>query len=370
MLNRLRNYLRSLFRNQSTRINIDSSIYDNLVLFLQVSMHDLIKFESKLLSKALDDVANDFQLGYQILNYNFDGIKNNKPSQIILIPPKYELWPYLFLAIKFVSVGIEVNFLYFGWAKNIIKLLEKHKKSKEYESLRFFDVEEFTLSQGRGTLTLNFSESINGIYANIPTFSTVVVSKHADIDFALAYILNHAFSFAGLKNSNIKRVILDKECEQTFLDKLSNRIQFGIDTNLSQITSQIFIDKMQQSILEAISDGAELFFGTPEFIAKSYPQNLILNKITPNMSIFQKKIYGPLLMILTTDFEMSQLEMVLKKQPSKGIIVFGDEQQVGTFLPRNTELYYVYRYPHQQLKRHNIIFENPALEYVFESLGW
>ncbi len=259
--------------------------------------------------------------------------------------------------------------MYFGWAEDIIHLLKKHKNSTKYDLLCFYDVEKYTLTQPNEDLILNFSGNINGIKSNIPSFSTVIVTKDSDIDFALAYIINHAFNFAGLKNSNIKRVIIDKNCESVFLDKLSNKIQLGINTNLSKIKSKTFINKMQQSVLEAISDGADVLVGDPNMINEGYPQNIILTNITPHMSIFQKRLYGPILMILTTDFDASNLAYVLSKQPSKGIIVFSKEEDVKTLIPKDAELYYVFRHNDQQQRIYNFLFENPALEYLFVKLG-
>ncbi len=367
MYGKVKNLITKFFLNRIQ--SIDQIKYNDLVFFLRVSMQDLVKHESRVLSKALEDAQNEFKLGYEILNYKFNKIENG-PDKIILIPPKYELWLYLFFAIRLVNIGIHVDFLYFGWAKDIINLLEEHKNSSKYDLLSFYDVERYTLAEHHDSFIINFSENINGINSNIPSFSTVIITKNTDIDFALAYILNHAFSFAGLKNSNIKRVIIDISCASVFLDKLSNKIKFGIDRNLSQIKSKSFRDKMQQSVLEAISDGADLFFGDPNTIHEGNPNNVVLTNITPQMSIFQKRLYGPILMILATDFNASNLAFVLSKQPSKGVIIFGNEEDTKMLIPQDKGLYYVFRNSNNQQTIHSFMFENPALEYLFAKLGW
>lgn len=337
----------------------------DLIRYLKSKKRELIALEVDLISKSENEIDKEFTLGLRILDYNLPEFFDKK-TPIIIIPPKYEFWVHFFFALKLVLIGYPVNFLYFGWAKKIIHKIEKKKTHLQYKNLNFYDVEKFEFGLNEQTIIFNFSESFSGVKSNVPSFSTAIVTKQADIDFALAYILNHAYSFAGLKKSNLKRIIVDKAIEKQFLEKLLKKIQLGYELNSSYLRSERLADEIRELVSEAVSDGAELIWGDAEIRPDNLPQNIVLTKVHPEMRIFQKKFYGPLLIETSTDMNKKSLEYILSRQPSLGVVVFGEESFKEN-LPKN--YIYAFRNPNEMQSMDVLLHEHPSLEYLFAKLG-
>lgn len=360
MLNRIREVL---LNKQKLAVNTGKTVEQDLLCYIKSQRHELCALESKLLYKSLEDIESEYALGLEILDYDLNEFFDKK-TPLVIIPPKYEFWVYFMLALKFVLIGYPVRFLYFGWSEKIVKKIENKKTHIQYKNLEFFDVEKYELDLNAQTIIFNFSESFSGIKTNVPSFSTAIVTQDSDIDFSLAYILNHAFSFAGLKKSNLKRIIIDKEIEKVFLEKLLKRIELGNGLNNSFVKSGKTVAEIQELMSEAISDGAEVIWGDGLITPDELPKNIVISGVTPSMRIFQKKIYGPILTITSTDFHNDKLDKVLSMQPSRGVVVLGEIAESS--LPE--DYYYAFRNSAELSTKDMLLHNHPSLEYLFKKL--
>jgi acyl-CoA reductase-like NAD-dependent aldehyde dehydrogenase len=194
----------------------------------------------------------------------------------------------------------------------------------KYQSLTFDMIDNLAINLEANPTVINFADNINGIVTNIPSFSTVLVSKDGDIDRAIAYIYDNAFHFAGLTRSNIKRVIVDSSIYDKFLERVSQRFshQETLDT---QIKSTHTTNQLELLLSEAIAEGADLVVGDTSF--NETQSKTILKDIESKMRIYQKNFYGPVLLIAKCNFEnIDELQHYVKTQPSKGILVFADKE--------------------------------------------
>lgn len=364
MFRKVFDLVRSKFVKPELQIN--QAVNEDLIGFLKVNKEFFINFESKILFKSKDEVEREFDLGIEILNLDLKEDFKEKKT-IIFVPQKYELWPHLLLAIKLVKTGYKVHFLYFGWAKKIIEMISSRSNYVEYQNLKFSDVEDYSIDNIRNSFLINMSESFAGLKATVPSFSTVYLKKECDLDYATEFIVNHAFSFAGLKKSNIKRVIIDKEIEGEFLRKIQLKLNLGKTQNTSFIRSSKIIDEIRELVSEAISDGAELHAGDAIINPKESPKNILLSNVGYEMRIFQKKFYGPVLLVTGVSKSHQHINRVLSSQPSQGVIVFVDDlSKKIRHLPSKFE--YAYRTSNKNIKT-DLLHDHPSLEYLLNQLN-
>lgn len=360
----LKKFLSIVKRRKRVEVQILPAVHKDLVGYLRANKKYFVKFEVQTLSKSKEEVEKEFELGSRIFNLNLkESFKKKK--DIIFIPPKYEFWPHLFLSIKLVKLGYKVHFLYFGWAKKIIQLISSRTNYVDYQGLKFSDVDDYHIDNIKESLIINMTESFDGIKTTVPSFSTVYIKNGADLDYASAFIIDHAFSFAGLKKSSIKRVILDRGIEEEFVKKINQKLNLGKVQNTSLVKSERLIDEIRQLVSEAISDGAELHSGDAILNSEELPKNILISKVKPEMRIYQKKFFGPVLLIANVDDQVT-LKKLLSMQPSNGVVVFvknSGEKIVN--LPENFD--YVYRTASKD-QHFDLLHDHPSLEFLLKKM--
>lgn len=325
------------------------------------------KLEHKLTHKPTGEILREIYLGLKIINVKFKEIFHQR--SIAVIPPKYEFWTYLLLSVKFATLGYSTKFLYPNWSRPLIDQIKLNLKYLKYQNLSFVNVEDFKPETLEDARVLNFSESFKGVKNTIPSFSTAVVDKDCDLDYAIAYILVNTFSFAGMKKSNLKRIIIDKEIRADFERKINNRIEAIGRNNGAKIRSKQLKQQIHELVSEAVSEGADLLMGGDDFENDHY-RNIIVNDVTKDMRIFQKKFYGPVMLLSYCSFDNENLSQMIGQQPSKGIIVFTnnvrfvDLHQVSFIDKVVVERPFIKSQPAYM----NIIEHKPTLEILFRMM--
>jgi hypothetical protein len=324
--------------------------------------------ENALTHKSVDEILKEISLGLRLNNINFDDTLTKKKT-IAIIPPKYELWLYFLLAIRFSHSGYKVIFLYHNWSNTLIEQIKPSLSYLKYQNLSTANAEDYSFLKSEDVLILNFADSYKGISATVPGFSTALVSKDSDLDYVMAYILANAFSFAGMKKSNLKRIIIDEEIKAEFEKKVYNRLVSVDNFNTTKITSYRVKTQIHQIVSDAISEGADLILGGDDFEKDNY-NNVILNNVTRDMRVFQKSFFGPVLQLIYTSFEPKILSKVVAQQPSRGLVLFTNDSKF-TSLHESCfkDKEYVVRPLNNEGKISGIIEYNPSLETMFKMLG-
>ncbi len=223
--------------------------------------------------------------------------------------------------------------------------------------------------QSEDVLILNFADSYNGIASTVPGFSTAIVSKDSDLDYVMAYIFANAFSFAGMKKSNLKRIIIDEDIKAEFEKRVYSRLVSIDNFNTTKITSSRVKIQIHQIVSDAISEGADLILGGDDFENDNY-NNVILNNVTREMRVFQKSFFGPVLQLTYTSFEPKILNKIIDQQPSRGLVLFSNDNKFvslhqSCFRGRD----HVIRPVDNERNISGIIEYNPSLETMFKMLG-
>lgn len=366
MLKRLINKF-SPKKEDELKIELSEAIEGDIVQFIRRKPYFFADLESKLLQKPAEEVRNEIHIGLKILDLKLPLTFSNS-EDIILIPPKYEFWVYFFLAIKLVWSGKKVTLLFYKWSTKIIELIIPATKYLSYQNLKFLNIDEFNFNPAEKIQIINFSESFRGIKSTIPSFSTAYVTKNADLDYAAAYITEHAFTFAGLKKSNLKRILIDSEIFDNFSKKLARRLSNDSLTNGSTLRSKKLTEEIHQLISEAISDGADLLHGDGILENNEQPVNVILSRVQPDMRIYQKKFFGPVLLLTCVEHNTEEFNKSIKVQPSKGIVVFDNDKGDLQTLNLPKDFIYAKRSVKNKAEEIDVLEEHPSIEYFLQNL--
>jgi hypothetical protein len=348
---------------RSKKASLQDQRSDDFLKVMSSNPEYFAQLEYAINDKPVDEILKEIQTGWDLLDIKMVEVFDN--SNILLIPPKYELWTYLFLCINFAISGYKITFAYHAWSDKLIDTVKKHLNYLQYQNIKFAPLEKLDAKTLENNKILNLSDNFTKS-PKLPSFSTVIVTKDSDLDYVVAYILSNAFSFAGIKISNVKRVLIDEDMREAFESKLKSRIESIGETNKTTIRSKQTRQELHQLVCEAISDGADIFWGNPNIDALG-SLNLILTNTSKSMRIFQKKFFGPVLLLSYISINSKVLRDALKQQPSKGVIVF---TQSSRFLDLNALAlrdYEVLKRPSDFVQ--NLAFEdNPNLEFLFKEL--
>lgn len=293
---------------------------------LKVHPEELAKLESELISKSMEECLNDLDKASSLGQITFKDEFNNTKEYIIILP-KYEIWQVLVVAHLMAKSGKVVKVIYEKWCEKIIeKILILNHGLLHYQSLSFELIDNLSIELEKDPIVINFADNVKGVISNIPSFSTILVNKDGDIDRAIAFAYENAFNFAGLMKSNIKRIIIDKPIYDIFIERVLQRFKH-LETPNTEIKSSHTTNQLELLLSEAISEGADLLIGDTNF--NESQSKTILKDIDYKMRIFQKNFYGPVLQLVKANFDnTAELSLIVKSQPSKGLLVFSEAEMI------------------------------------------
>jgi len=126
----------------------------------------------------------------------------------------------------------------------------------------------------------------------------VVVLDDADIDFATDAIALGGYINAGQVCISVQRVIVDEKIMGNFLDALKPKVEAikvgdpkGDDTKVGTLISEAEAIRVENSIKQAVSDGAVLLTGGAR--DKTIIKPAIVCGVNPNSAFAQDELFGP-----------------------------------------------------------------------------
>jgi len=161
-----------------------------------------------------------------------------------------------------------------------------------------------------------------------------IVFEDADLDVAVDGAIASKFRNAGQTCVTANRFLIHKDVMQDFISRLIDKTKelnigngFEPSTDLGPLINSLAIDKMNRLIDKALTEGAELLLGGKRNFqengeqAKGYFfQPTILKSITPDMEIFNREIFGPIVVI--TNFENDSQAIELANQTELGLCAY------------------------------------------------
>jgi len=143
-----------------------------------------------------------------------------------------------------------------------------------------------------------------------------IVLKDADLDLAVEEIAKGAFSFAAQRCTAIKKVLVEREIADEFLEKFAEvvRKKFVLgdprkeETTLGPVISDRVADYVKELLDDALEKGARLILGGKRFKFEEgrfvedledglYFEATILDRVTKDMRIAWEEPFGPVLPI-------------------------------------------------------------------------
>lgn len=211
--------------------------------------------------------------------------------------------------------------------KTVVDHLLKHPQVKAFTAVASTPVAEYiyTTATAHGKRAHTFGGAKNH----------AVVMPDADLDYAANAITGAAFGSAGERCMALSVVVaVGDATADALVAKLGPliraiRINAGDmpDTDMGPLISQAHRERVLAAIEKGVGEGAQLVIDGRNFKHTQHPQGFYLgpclfDKVTPNMSVYQNEIFGPVLVVLRVkDFDAA-LQLVNDHQFGNGTAIF------------------------------------------------
>ncbi len=144
-----------------------------------------------------------------------------------------------------------------------------------------------------------------------------VVFADADLNIALDAAMASKFRNSGQTCVSSNRFIVHKDVANDFVNQLKTRIEklhigSGDDplAEIGPLINQRAVDKVGRLVNEAIEQGARLILGGKRAARKGYFfEPTLLENVRPEMTIFNREIFGPVIAIVTFDSDTEALKL-------------------------------------------------------------
>jgi aldehyde dehydrogenase (NAD+) len=140
--------------------------------------------------------------------------------------------------------------------------------------------------------------------------NVVIVDRDADLDAAASLTANGAMRYAGQKCTATSRVVITREVESRFLERLRAQVEalpLGPVDDPAAAIGPLITQGARTTIQRALEEGSpeRLFGGTlpddPRFARGSYFAPLVIRLESPNDALAQRELFGPVLAVLGAD---------------------------------------------------------------------
>ncbi len=145
--------------------------------------------------------------------------------------------------------------------------------------------------------------------------NAIIIDESADLDRAVAGVVQSAFGYTGQKCSACSRVIVLETIYDTFLNRLieaTKSLNLGAADKPSTKVSSVIDDKARDRILEYIETGKQ---EAKLVLAREVPENgyyvplTIFSEVPPQAKIAQEEIFGPVLAVIKAENLKKALEI-------------------------------------------------------------
>lgn len=291
---------------------------------IKLNKEIFIKFEKELIAKSSDDVEREIRRALNLFKIGLDDrIETLKYSHLIIIPPKYEFIEFLTLSLIY-SKYLRTRMIFHPWQKEYIKKIKylKQNKSLEFSFASLKSLKSIRELKGNNKLKIiNFYQKTYGIPYNLEDDYLVYLNYQTDLDHVLEFLLNNAFNYVGLGKVSINKVVYDLSIKNKIIQKLQRKL-LNISPNTSKILSPKLRENLQELVSESISEGGVLLYGSKIALDSNKVDKIILNNVTFNQRIFQKKLYAPLITLTEFDENIIDLEKLVEVSNCKSVIIF------------------------------------------------
>jgi malonate-semialdehyde dehydrogenase (acetylating)/methylmalonate-semialdehyde dehydrogenase len=179
----------------------------------------------------------------------------------------------------------------------------------------------------------------------------MVVLPDADMDQASDAIMGAAYGSAGERCMAISvAVAVGDSVADTLIDKLSPRVRAlkvgpGNDpeTEMGPLNTKEHFDKVMGFIDQGVREGAELVVDGRGLNLQGYENGYfmggsIFDRVTAEMEIYKKEIFGPVLSVVRAPDYGAALEMVNTNEFGNGVAIFTRDGDAARHFAKNTKI--------------------------------
>ena len=179
----------------------------------------------------------------------------------------------------------------------------------------------------------------------------MVVLPDADMDQASDAIMGAAYGSAGERCMAISvAVAVGDQVADTLIDKLSPRVRAlkvgpGNDpeTEMGPLNTKEHFDKVMGFIDQGVKEGAELVVDGRGLNLQGYENGYfmggsIFDRVTTDMEIYQKEIFGPVLSVVRADDYGAALQMVNDHEFGNGTAIFTRDGDAARHFANSTKI--------------------------------
>ncbi|KAL7562428.1 hypothetical protein ACA910_020570 [Epithemia clementina (nom. ined.)] len=187
------------------------------------------------------------------------------------------------------------------------------------------------------------SKTLKPVILELGGKDAMIIQETCRVVDVVPWILRGCFQNCGQNCVGIERVIVYESIAESLTQALVDRVQAfrqGIplahcggsgplaDVDCGSMVTEVQLDIIQTLIDDAVRKGAKVLVGgtkpTPSKTSGQFYPPTILAKVTPDMDIFQKEVFGPVLTLIEVpnDSDGACLELVNKSPFGLGSYVF------------------------------------------------
>ena len=155
-----------------------------------------------------------------------------------------------------------------------------------------------------------------------------IVFKEADLAAAVEGAMSNKFRNAGQTCVTANRFLIHRDIAEEFIQRVVAKIAslklgdgLRADTLIGPLISKSAIEKIQVLIDQAVADGAKIVIGGNACNEKGhFYQATVLKDVKPDMTIFKREIFGPVMSIIT--FENDDEAIKIANQTEFGLCAY------------------------------------------------
>jgi succinate-semialdehyde dehydrogenase/glutarate-semialdehyde dehydrogenase len=156
------------------------------------------------------------------------------------------------------------------------------------------------------TLMRQSANTVKKITLELGGNAPFIVFKDADIEAAVAGLIDSKFRNAGQTCVCANRVFIQNEIEEEFVTKLVEKVvQFKVGSGfenceIGPLINKNAVKKMEGLIKNSDKLGGKIMCGgNKHFLGSNFFEPTIITRVTPNMEIFMNEVFGPIIPITT-----------------------------------------------------------------------
>lgn len=220
----------------------------------------------------------------------------------------------------------------------LIALLQEHSKTRKLIASEYINGLAFTGSDKVGALLAGYSaQALKPSTVECGGSDPYIVLQDADLELATDVIIAMRMNNSGQVCVAAKRIIVVAEVLHEFLTLVQaklNRINFADpmleSTVLGPLARSDIRDQVHAQVQESIKSGAKCLLGgyVPNVAGFFYPPTL-LTDVTPDMSVFQEEVFGPVMPVIVAKNVEQALLIANQHKYGLGAAVFTRDAELA-----------------------------------------